>query len=106
MLKRDLEDLIFTNIQPQKVVLLFGARRVGKTVLMESLIRRFGGRAVFLNGEDLNTTEMLSSRSVSNYNQLFQNIELLAIDEAQAIPEIGKILKLIVDRMYYLVLFL
>lgn len=99
MIKRELEDLIFADIKPQKAILLFGARRVGKTILMENLIRRFGEKVVFLNGEDLSTVEMLSARTVANYDQLFQGIELLAIDEAQTIPDIGKILKLIVDSM-------
>lgn len=99
MIKRELEDIIFADIKPQKAILLFGARRVGKTILMENLIRRFGEKVVFLNGEDLSTVEMLSARTVANYDQLFQGIELLAIDEAQTIPDIGKILKLIVDSM-------
>ncbi|MDO5664955.1 MAG: ATP-binding protein [Bacteroidia bacterium] len=99
MIKRELEDIVFADIKPQKAVLLFGARRVGKTILMESIIQRFGDKVAFLNGEDLSTVEMLSVRTVANYNQLFQGISLLAIDEAQAIPDIGKTLKLIVDNI-------
>lgn len=99
MLKRALEDQLFSDIKPQKVVLLLGARRVGKTVLMEKLIKRFGEGVVFLNGEDFTTLEMLSTRTISSYTQLFQGVKLLAIDEAQNIPNIGNILKLIVDHI-------
>lgn len=99
MLERELEDQIFSDIKPQKVVLLLGARRVGKTVLLEKLIKQFGDGVVYLNGEDFTTLEMLSTRTVSSYTQLFQGVKLLAIDEAQNIPQIGSILKLIVDHI-------
>ena len=47
MLPRELENKILSDIKPQKVVLLLGARRVGKTVLMEKIIRQFGDGVVF-----------------------------------------------------------
>ena len=99
MLPRELENKILSDIKPQKVVLLLGARRVGKTVLMEKIIRQFGDGVVFLNGEDFATLEMLSSRTISGYKQLFEGVKLLAIDEAQNIPDIGNILKLLVDHI-------
>lgn len=99
MIQRVLEKKLLSDIKPQKVVLLLGARRVGKTVLMEKLIREYGDGVVFLNGEDYATVEMLSARTISSYKQLFQGVKLLAIDEAQNIPHIGNILKLIVDHI-------
>ena len=99
MIQRVLEKKLLSDIKPQKVVLLLGARRVGKTVLMEKLIREYGDGVVFLNGEDYTTVEMLSARTISSYKQLFQRVKLLAIDEAQNIPHIGNILKLIVDHI-------
>lgn len=99
MIQRALEKKLLSDIKPQKVVLLLGARRVGKTVLMEKLIREYGDGVVFLNGEDYATVEMLSARTISSYKQLFQGVKLLAIDEAQNIPHIGNILKLIVDHI-------
>lgn len=99
MIQRALEKKLLSDIKPQKVVLLLGARRVGKTVLMEKLIREYGDGVVFLNGEDYTTVEMLSARTISSYKQLFQGVKLLAIDEAQNIPHIGNILKLIIDHI-------
>jgi|GEM_PF-5459696 hypothetical protein len=37
MITRELENLIISDIKPRKVIMLFGARRVGKTILMEKL---------------------------------------------------------------------
>ena len=99
MIQRAIEKKLLSDVKPQKVVLLLGARRVGKTVLMEKLTREYGDGEVFLNGEDFTTLEMLSARTISSYTQLFQGVKLLAIDEAQNIPDIGNILKLIVDHI-------
>ena len=87
------------RMQPNKVMLLFGARRVGKTVLMKQLVDEFDGQKMVLNGEDYDTQAMLAEQTVANYRNLFGNIELLAIDEAQNIPNIGNKLKLIVDEI-------
>jgi predicted AAA+ superfamily ATPase len=97
MIKRQLQDRIAQRIAPGKVVLIFGARRVGKTVLMRQLIKEFSGKTMLMNGEDYDTLALLENRTVANYRRLLEGIDLLAIDEAQAIPDIGSVLKLIVD---------
>lgn len=96
---RILESRISEMIEPNKAMLIFGARRVGKTVLMKHIYDNFPGNKMFMNGEDLDTALLLQKRSVSNYKGVFGEIELLAIDEAQNIPEIGQIIKLIVDEI-------
>jgi len=99
MIKRNIEEFVFQTMTPGKVVLIFGARRVGKTVLLERLVERYGKRWLMLNGDDISTSEMLTPRTVSHYSQLFQNVDLLVIDEAQSIDDIGMKLKLIVDSL-------
>lgn len=84
---------------PGKVIKILGARRVGKTVLSEILTNKFNGKTELFNGEDYNTQRILGERSISNYNQLFSDTDLIVIDEAQYINEIGLILKLIVDQL-------
>lgn len=98
-IKRLLQDKITARIEPSKVILIFGARRVGKTVLMRQLINDFNGKTMLLNGEDFDTLSLLEERSIANYRHLLQGIDLLAIDEAQNIPDIGAKLKLIVDEI-------
>lgn len=99
MIKRSIEDIIYNRLTPNKVILLFGARRVGKTVLLNQILRRFEGKTLLLNGEDYDSLVLLEPQSISNYKRLLAGIDLLAIDEAQNIPEIGKKLKLIVDEI-------
>ena len=98
-LKRLLQDRIVARIEPNKAILIFGARRVGKTILMRQLIKDFNGKTMLLNGEDYDTLALLKEQSVANYRHLLEGVDLLAIDEAQNIPEIGSKLKLIVDEI-------
>ena len=96
---RILQDEIVSRMSPNKAVLVFGARRVGKTVMMRNIVNQFSGKSLMLNGEDYDTLAMLENRSIANYRHLLSGIDLLAIDEAQNVPHIGSILKLIVDEI-------
>ena len=98
-IKRALQDKITDRIQPGKAIIIYGARRVGKTVLLRKIISEYKGKTMLLNGEDYDVQTMLSNRSIANYRHLFGGVELLAIDEAQNISDIGQILKLIVDEI-------
>lgn len=99
IVNRQLQNRITARIEPNKAVLLFGARRVGKTVLMRSIVKGFPGRTMLLNGEDYDAQAMLVNRSIANYRHILNGVDLLAIDEAQNIPQIGSVLKLIVDEI-------
>lgn len=99
MIDRILRSKIEQKLKPNKAVLLFGARRVGKTVLIKDIVSRFEGKTMMLNGEDFDTLSLLDNRSVSNYRRLLLGIDLLVIDEAQNIPDVGAKLKLIVDEI-------
>jgi len=99
MIKRTLQDFIKDDIVPGKVVLIYGARRVGKTFLLQYLAENFQGRVNFMNGDDFSTARLFSERTSSHYRHLLSETDLLIIDEAQNIREIGEILKLIVDSV-------
>ncbi len=88
------------KVLPNKVLILLGARRVGKTDLIKNYLKSIPTETYLqLNGEDKNNVNLLKERSVSNYKRLLANVNLLVIDEAQNIPDIGMILKLIVDSI-------
>ena len=69
-LKRILQDKIEERLVPGKAVLIYGARRVGKTVLLKEIVKKTGGKTIILNGEDIDVHNMLQNRSVSNFRQL------------------------------------
>lgn len=99
MIKRTLEKKIVERMKPNKVMVVLGARRVGKTVLIQEICKNFQRQYLLLNGEDYDTQVLLEKKSISNYRNLLGNNELLVIDEAQVIPDIGAKLKLIVDEI-------
>lgn len=98
-IQRLANNILLKYMKANKVLILLGSRRVGKTILIKSIFDNFEGTKLQLNGDDTDTYNILKERTVANYKRLLQNIELLIIDEAQEIPEIGKILKLIVDEI-------
>lgn len=98
-LVRDLSDNIIRKLQPNKVVIVFGARRVGKTVLVKEVLNKIKEPVLTLNGEDINVHDKLAIRSVENYKQILGSYKFLYIDEAQKIPEIGLKLKLMIDEI-------
>jgi predicted AAA+ superfamily ATPase len=96
---RDLQQKIIQNLTKNRVVMIFGSRRVGKTILMRHVVEQFDGKTLVLNGEDYDTLSLLENRSIGNYRNLLNGVDLLVIDEAQHIPDIGLKLKLMVDEV-------
>lgn len=97
-IERALLKVLQSKVEAGKVVVLLGARRVGKTELLKRFLSDFNSEDfLFLNGEDKNTADVLATNSVANYARLLNTKTMLVIDEAQKVPEIGSKLKLIVD---------
>ncbi len=96
---REVSENIIKKLQPNKVVIVFGARRVGKTVLVKEILNKINEPYLSLNGDDINVHDKLSIKTVENYKQIIGTNKLLYIDEAQKIPEIGLKLKLMVDEI-------
>lgn len=97
---RAIKTSFLNKLQPKKVMILAGARRVGKTLFLKDLMKNyFEEPFLFLNGEEISTSAVLSERNVENYKRLLGNNKLFIIDEAQKVPEIGLILKLMVDNI-------
>jgi hypothetical protein len=98
-IQRASQQRVEERMKPQKVMLVFGPRRVGKTFLLKQIVQSFKGKSLMLNGEDADSIAMLEPISIANYRHVLEGMDLLAIDEAQHIPDIGKKLKLIVDEV-------
>jgi len=98
-INRIIQEQIEAKLGLQKVILLYGTRRTGKTTIIENIARKYEGDAVLLQGEDMQVAELLQKRTVANYKQLTAGKKIIVLDEAQAVPEIGKILKLLIDSV-------
>ncbi|MDA3884494.1 MAG: AAA family ATPase, partial [Candidatus Delongbacteria bacterium] len=96
---RDIKKLLLNKINSGKVIVLIGARRVGKTYLLKQILKEINEEYIFVNGEDVNVHVALERRTIENYKQFLGSKKLLVIDEAQKIPDIGNILKLMIDEI-------
>jgi predicted AAA+ superfamily ATPase len=100
MVHRILTEQILKVLQPGKVIGLYGARRTGKTVLMEEIRKNLASEKILMvHGENLDVAELLSSQRTSVLKRFTEGYEYLFIDEAQKIPNIGQNLKLLVDTL-------
>ena len=103
---RLLENIIFKNLKPSLVTGLFGARRTGKTFLMEQIKNRLSNqRVLMVQGDNIDVAEIISSQRLSVLKQFTSGYDYLFIDEAQKIPNIGQNLKLMVDTIPELIIF-
>ncbi|MES2374477.1 MAG: ATP-binding protein [Bacteroidota bacterium] len=98
-ISRIIQEQIEAKIGLQKVIMLYGTRRTGKTTIIENIVQKYGDEALLLQGEDMQVAELLQKRTVANYKQLTAGKKIIVLDEAQVVPEIGKILKLMIDSV-------
>jgi hypothetical protein len=81
--------LLQESLLPGKVVALYGPRQVGKTTLALDLIERSPYRARYISADELLYREALASQNRQTLGELLGDAELLVIDEAQRVPNIG-----------------
>ncbi len=84
---------------PNKALLLFGPRQVGKTTLIRNFFSSSGYQVRLVTGDDITIHQALGSQSLKTIKSFCEGYEVIAIDEAQKIPNIGIGLKLIVDNI-------
>jgi hypothetical protein len=96
---RLIEKKMEAELGRQKVIMLYGTRRTGKTTIIENIAARHRNDVLLLQGEDMQVAGLLQQRTVANYGQLTKGKKIVIIDEAQAVPEIGRILKLMIDNV-------
>lgn len=85
--------------ESNKVIVLYGARQVGKTTLVRETLRDYPGKVLEINADAMPFVEALSSRNPDQLKSMVQGYDLLFIDEAQRIPDIGINLKILHDNL-------
>lgn len=97
-LRRYLHPQLKAALNTGKIVILYGPRQVGKTTLTKKIGSEFTN-SLYLNCDEPDVIELLSQRTSLQLQQLVGDAELLIIDEAQRVPDIGLTLKLFHDSM-------
>ncbi len=97
MIERIIIEDLKQKLHKGKAILLFGARQVGKTTLLNTLFR--DTQVLWLNGDEPDVRTMLTDISSVRLKSVIGEYKIVVIDEAQRIPEIGITIKLIVDQI-------
>lgn len=101
LIKRAVYQQIQQKLEKNKVILLYGPRRVGKTTLLQEVVKNLAKteKIKFVNGETKIIQEQLSRQNIHQLKEFIGDNSLLIIDEAQKVPYIGLNLKIIVDNI-------
>lgn len=91
-------DPLDAYLQPNRVLVIYGPRRVGKTTLLQNFLAGTSLKYKLDSGDNVRTQQILSSKAFDQILPYVEGYELLAIDEAQEIPHVGEALKIIVDH--------
>ncbi|KAF0108483.1 MAG: AAA ATPase [Anaerolineaceae bacterium] len=97
-IERLLLSQIKDSLLPGKVLVLYGPRQVGKTTLANDLLASVPLRSRFVNADELIYRDPLSSQNRQRLGEVLGDAELLVIDEAQRVPNIGINLKILIDN--------
>lgn len=100
-IRRIAEERVARALEPGRTVLVTGARRTGKTELLRKIAESFQGRSVMLNGEDYGTQVLfrnVTEDADGDVWHILAETDLLVLDEFQYIPQIGRVLKAVMER--------
>jgi hypothetical protein len=88
-------------LKPNKVLVIYGSRQAGKTTLLKKFLSENEGhfRYKLDSGDDVNTQIVLGSSEFKKITDYAKGYDLIAIDEAQRIKNIGMGLKILVDQL-------
>ncbi|MBI3166251.1 MAG: ATP-binding protein [Chloroflexi bacterium] len=98
MFKRAYEPLD-SHLLPNKALVIYGPRRVGKTTLLQNFLDGTTLKYKLDSGDNIRTQQTLGSQDFNLILPYVEGYQLLAIDEAQNIPNIGMGLKIILDHV-------
>ena len=99
MYQRILRDDVIKGFKDGFVTIIYGARRVGKTVLLDQIKQSLGNnRTISFNGDTQESINALNTNSEIKLTTLVKDHDVIFIDEAQKIPNITLAIKIIIDK--------
>lgn len=96
MIGRTIATDIEKDFQSGKIIVITGARQVGKTTLLEDFASRFS-KVLKLNCDNYDDRLDLENRRSTELRNLIGNSDFVMIDEAQRVNNIGLTLKILAD---------
>ncbi len=97
MLKRTLQNILSGYYFSKRAIIIYGARRVGKTTLLKIIEKQTGKKTIWFYGDTTSAQNLLKPQSRTYLQNLLGDNEVVIVDEAQYIENIDLTAKLIVD---------
>lgn len=97
MINRIIEQDIKSRFYKGKVIVIIGARQVGKTTLVNKILD--GENFLFLDGDEIIVRTSLENANKIELETIIGEHKIVFIDEAQRIENIGLIAKIIHDQL-------
>lgn len=97
IVKRELQEQLEKWLFKKKALIVYGARQVGKTTLVKSILQKFPDSAYF-DCETISAKQSLSVADPIKLRHFIGNVKLVVLDEAQKVENIGLTIKLLVDN--------
>ena len=98
MIKRQIQSDIEACFFKGKAVIIYGARQVGKTTLIKSIQKKDYQNSLFINCDEPDNRAILTDISSTELKEIIGSKNVVFIDEAQRVKNIGLTLKLFVDN--------
>ena len=98
LIQRKIQSEIEPWLFKGKTIIIYGARQVGKTTLVKSLIREMKQTSLYLNCDEPDVRDSLTNKTSTQLIETIGNNKIVVIDEAQRVINIGITLKLLVDN--------
>lgn len=99
IITRTIQENVEKSLYKGKIVVIYGARQVGKTTLVRQIEGKSNQKTLYLNCDEQNIRAKLSNASSTELASLFADKKLVIIDEAQRVENIGIALKVVVDAL-------
>jgi hypothetical protein len=99
MIKREIQDSIETRLFKGKLIVIYGARQVGKTTLIKEIGKKYSDQEIYLNCDEPDIRQLLTDATSTKLKNIVGKKKLVLIDEAQRVKNVGITLKLFVDEL-------
>ncbi len=98
MYPRIIKEHIVKNLWQGKIIILLGARQTGKTTIIKDILTNYPTNSLYQNCEDPNVRSLLQTMDPAIIvGKWGKDTKIVALDEAQTVENIGRILKLLID---------
>ena len=97
MIERDLNNVVNKRISDKKAIIIVGARQTGKTTFIENILK--DKDYLLIDCDDPITKEQIENANTESLKRIIGNKKIIFFDEAQRVKNIDLILKIIIDMI-------